>query len=78
MVMGMGMCTTSTMPRADWAAKIYRKEVFATNAVDANVTWPPFAKMSADLMLSSDIVFLGVPTERVPGETVKEKRENLL
>ena len=77
-LVGSDLRSTIPLPKQDWAATVFRPQLFGMGAMDLNVTWPPYGMMSANLVLGGAIVFAGLPTDKIAGSTYKEKRTNVL
>ena len=66
------------LPKAPWATKIFEIEAFGSDAADSNALWPNYGMMQCVLVLKGDVVFMGVKSEAIPGQTFHDKRVNLL
>lgn len=72
------LMTKCALPRAAWAEKIFRPEVVGCEGAYANVSWNTFGMISVNLIIGGDVAFLGIPTDKVPGATYKDKRTALM
>jgi hypothetical protein len=70
--------TKRALPKAAWTPQVFAPEVVGSCASYANVFWPSFGMMSVNMVLSGDAAYLGVPTQKVPGSSYKEKRAHLM
>ena len=62
------------LPRADWSKHIFVPEVMGTNGAYSNVFFNKFGMMSAYLFLSGDVALLGIPLNKVHGQSFADKR----
>ncbi len=66
------------LPKADWAHRVFAFSVYGSGPCTAEVNWPDFGMMQAQIVLAGDVVYAGVPSGRVPGTTFAEKRANVM
>ena len=60
------------LPKAPWATKIFEIEAFGSDAADSNALWPNYGVMQCGLVLKGDVVFMGVKSEAIPGQTFRD------
>ena len=60
-----------------WADAVFDPQLYATRSQHISVGLTPFAVMEARLLLSGKEMVCGIPIEKVPGETIKDKRQSL-
>jgi hypothetical protein len=75
---GAELRTKCALPKAAWAPQVFALDVVGSCATYANVFWPSFGMTSVNMVLSCDAAYLGVPTQKVPGSSYKEKRAHLM
>jgi hypothetical protein len=61
----------------EWANTVFDPQLYATRSQHVSVGLTPFAVMEARLLLSGKEMVCGIPIEKVPGDTIKDKRQSL-
>ena len=75
---GSDLRSQRPLPNANWAQKVFSFSIYGSNPGTAEANWPSFGLMQVNIVLSGDITFACIPTDRVPGSTYAEKRGNVL
>ena len=75
---GQELMTRCALPKTDWAQKIFRYELVGAASGFATVAWTPFGMISANLVLSGSVAFMGILVEKVAGRSYKEKRSAVM
>ena len=68
--------STTTLPKAEWANTVYGFQVMSASDDYASAGWSHMGMMECRLVLKCDMVVVGVPSDKVPGATFREKRTN--
>lgn len=61
-----------------WASKVYQAAPFVANTPWFHVGYPSFGCMERRLITEGCLYYIGIATENVPGETIKEKRRSMI
>jgi hypothetical protein len=77
-LVGAELMTKCALPRQPWSNDVFKPEVIGCSDAYANVFWNTFGMISVNLIMSGDVCFLGIPSDKVPGLTYKDKRTTLM
>jgi hypothetical protein len=77
-LVGTELMTKCALPRQPWSEEVFKPELIGCSDAYANVFWSPFGMISVNLVMSGDVCFLGIPSDKVPGLTFKDKRATLM
>ena len=68
----------TALPRAGWADLVFEMKAFGCDETHVSCGWTDLGMCSAQLFLEGRCAIMGLRTDRVPGQTLREKRENVL
>ena len=75
---GAELRTKRTLPKQDWASKVFEFQAFASDAATALAHWPPFALMQVMVLTEGSMAVAGLKSDRVPGNSYADKRDYIM
>ena len=63
---------------AEWAPDVFGFSVYASGENAFEVNWPHFCLAQTHIVLSGNVTYAGLPSDRIPGHNYQEKRKTVM
>ena len=76
---GQDVRSQCALPKnAEWSPDVFGFSVYGSNENAIEVNWPHFCLAQTNIVLSGNVTYAGLPSDRVPGQNYQEKRRTVM